>query len=180
MKGIVFTEFLELVEDKFGLEYVDEIIEKSDLESEGVYTAIGTYKFNEMVQLLTHLSNKTELSIDVLLYTYGLHFFSVLESSYGAIVTSYKQPLDLLNSIENHIHVQVRKIYPDAELPTFEVTHKSDHKMTMIYTSDRGMYSFAKGLMEATFSHYGKVATIDMEKLNPKGTEVKFEITQHA
>ena len=32
MKGIVFTEFLELVEEKFGLEVVDEIIEKYDLE----------------------------------------------------------------------------------------------------------------------------------------------------
>jgi len=32
MKGIVFTEFLELVEDKFGLEMVDNIIESSDLE----------------------------------------------------------------------------------------------------------------------------------------------------
>ena len=33
MKGIVFTEFLELVEDKFGLETVDEIINNSDLKS---------------------------------------------------------------------------------------------------------------------------------------------------
>ncbi|MBT8311465.1 MAG: hypothetical protein HKP23_01335, partial [Flavobacteriaceae bacterium] len=39
MKGIVFTEFLEMVEDKFGLEVVDTIIEKAELPSEGVYTA---------------------------------------------------------------------------------------------------------------------------------------------
>ncbi len=30
MKGIVFTEFIELVEDKFGFEAADEIIENSD------------------------------------------------------------------------------------------------------------------------------------------------------
>ena len=30
MKGIVFTEFLDLVEDKFGLEMVDNIITASD------------------------------------------------------------------------------------------------------------------------------------------------------
>ena len=51
MKGIVFTEFLELVEDKFGLETVDEIIQKSDLESNGIYTSIGTYKFSEMLNI---------------------------------------------------------------------------------------------------------------------------------
>ena len=40
MKGIVFTEFLDLVEEKFGLEMVDTIIEQSNLDSGGVYTPI--------------------------------------------------------------------------------------------------------------------------------------------
>jgi len=42
MKGIVFTEFLDLVEEKFGMEMVDKIITQSELESEGAYTAVGT------------------------------------------------------------------------------------------------------------------------------------------
>ena len=52
MKGIVFTEFLDLVESKFGLAMVDKIILQSQLESNGSYTSIGTYKFSEMLQLL--------------------------------------------------------------------------------------------------------------------------------
>ena len=59
MKGIVFTEFLELVEEKFGIEMVDEIITASNLESGGAYTAVGTYKFVEMINLLTALSART-------------------------------------------------------------------------------------------------------------------------
>ena len=43
MKGIVFTEFLDLVEEKFGLEMVDAIISQSKLESKGVYTSIGVF-----------------------------------------------------------------------------------------------------------------------------------------
>ena len=43
MKGIVFTEFLEMVEDKFSFDVVDTIIEQSELESGGVYNAgVGT------------------------------------------------------------------------------------------------------------------------------------------
>ena len=71
MKGIVFTEFLDLVEDKFGLEMVDSIIEQSKLESEGAYTSIGTYKFSEMLQLLQNLSNNTGVTIDDLLLVYA-------------------------------------------------------------------------------------------------------------
>ena len=44
MRGIVFTEFLALVEDKFGLEMVDRIIFQSNLASEGAYTTIGELK----------------------------------------------------------------------------------------------------------------------------------------
>jgi hypothetical protein len=70
MKGIVFTEFLELVEDKFGLEMVDSIITNSNLGSSGIYTAIGTYSFSEMLQLLQNLSAKTRLSVNDLFLTY--------------------------------------------------------------------------------------------------------------
>ncbi len=32
MKGVIFTEFLSLVEEKFGLELSDQIIESSELD----------------------------------------------------------------------------------------------------------------------------------------------------
>lgn len=36
MKGIVFTEFLDMVEEKFGYGVVDQIITESKLESNGM------------------------------------------------------------------------------------------------------------------------------------------------
>ena len=59
MKGIVFTEFLELVESKWGADMVDDLIDSNDLESGGVYTAVGTYDFKEMQALLGTLSERT-------------------------------------------------------------------------------------------------------------------------
>ncbi len=179
MKGIVFTEFLELVEDKFGLETVDKIIEASNLSSGGVYTAIGTYEFAEMLRLLTHLSNHTHISIDDLLLVYGEHFFTVLASSYPQLIDKYEDPINLLSSIENHIHVEVRKIYPDAELPTFEVLEKTATSLVMIYKSSRAMYNFGLGLMNKTFKHYDSKATIILEKIKKDGTVVKFNITKN-
>jgi len=44
MKGIVFAEFLDLVEDKFSIEMAERIIDECDLPSKGAYTTIGTYK----------------------------------------------------------------------------------------------------------------------------------------
>ncbi|PKG53335.1 MULTISPECIES: heme NO-binding domain-containing protein [Olleya] len=176
MKGIVFTEFLELVEEKFGLEMVDNIITSSTLESEGIYTAVGTYSFSEMLQLLTHLSENTGISIDNLLLVYAEHFFSVIENSYPGLLATYKDPIEMISSIENHIHVEVRKIYPDAELPTFEVVEKTENSLIMIYTSSRAMHHFGLGLMNKTFAHFNSTATIDLQKIKEDGTEVRFVI----
>ncbi|MFD0835321.1 heme NO-binding domain-containing protein [Mariniflexile aquimaris] len=179
MKGIVFTEFLDLVEDKFGLEMVDKIIQQSQLESNGIYTSVGTYKFSEMLQLLQHLSENTNISIDDLLLVYAEHFFSVLETSYPGLIATYNDPIEMLASIENHIHIEVRKIYPDAELPTFEVVNKTDNSLIMIYKSSRAMHHFGLGLMNKTFEHFNSTATIVLEKIKEDGTEVKFIINKN-
>ena len=178
MKGIVFTEFLDLVEEKFGLEMVDRIITASTLDSEGIYTAVGTYSFSEMLQLLGHLSENTGISIDNLLLVYAEHFFSVIKKSYPGLLETYKDPIEMISSIENHIHVEVRKIYPDAELPSFEVVDKTNDSLILIYKSSRAMHHFGLGLMNKTFEHFNSEATILLEKLKDDGTEVKFVINK--
>ncbi|MGG6230727.1 heme NO-binding domain-containing protein [Tenacibaculum sp. SDUM215027] len=179
MKGIVFTEFLDLVEDKFGIEMVDKIIEQSELDSGGVYTAIGTYKFSEMLQLLESLSNNTGVSTDDLLLVYAEHFFSVIEDNYPGLLATYNDPIEMLSSIEDHIHVEVKKIYPDAELPTFLVEERSENSLVMLYKSSRAMHHFGLGLMNKTFEHFNSSAEIVLEKIKSDGTEVRFIINKN-
>ena len=178
MKGIVFTEFLELVENKFGLEMVDTIILNSNLKSNGVYTSVGTYSFSEMLQLLTHLSEKTGISIDDLLLIYAEHFFEVLKNNYPELLNAYTDPMELISSIENHIHVEVKKIYPGAELPSFEIKEKTANSLIMIYRSSRAMHHFGLGLMKKTFEYFNVSSEIKLKKLNPQGTRVEFNISK--
>jgi len=176
VKGIIFTEFLELVEEKFGLEMVDKIINQSELDSGGVYTAVGTYDFGEMLQLISHLSQNTDIPVDDLLIVYSEHLFAALVKSHPNLVSHYKDPMDLLASIENHIHVEVKKIYPEAQLPTFELEERSDTGMVMVYKSDKALYVLGKGLMLETFKLFKVPVNIELEKLNDQGTEVRFFI----
>ena len=178
MKGVIFTEFLELVEKKFGLAMVDKIIGQSNLASEGIYTSVGTYEFGEMLQLITHLSTNTDISVDDLLLVYSEHLFAALIKSHPNLVSHYKDPMDLLASIENHIHVEVQKIYPDAQLPTFDLEERTDSKMVMIYKSDKALYMLGKGLMLETFKLFKVPVEITFDKLNEEGTEVRFVINK--
>ncbi len=179
MKGIVFTEFLEMVEESFGLEILDYIINSSELSSAGSYTAVGTYDFFEMQQLLVHLSEVTKIPVNDLIYTYGLYFFKTIESQHADIFQHYTSPIDFVSSIENHIHVQVKKIYPDAELPSFKIVSQNTQELQLIYTSERALYMFAKALMEKTFEYYKNNVEIKFKLLNEKGTRVMFNIKIH-
>lgn len=179
MKGIVFTEFLEMVEEEFGLEVMDNIIESSNLPSNGIYTSIGTYSFAEMQTLVTQLSKQVNIPVNNLLYAFGKFLFNSLKKAHPEVIKMYTDPLNLVNSIEDHIHVHVKKLYPDAKLPFFKVMHKSDETITLVYESGRGLYKLAQGLLEQAFIEFGKTPTIQYELLNQDGTEVKFDIAQN-
>ncbi len=176
MKGIVFTEFLEMVEQEYGLEIADHILENSQLESQGAYTAVGTYSHDEMLQLIGNLSTKTATDIPVLLKAFGRYLFDTFLSSYPSFFERTNSAFEFLESIENHIHVEVRKLYADAELPKFTTQRVDDIGFEMIYSSERKMADFAEGLIERTMDHYKTPYEMTKTPLNEDGTMVKFVI----
>ncbi len=132
MKGIVFTEFIDMVESKFGFEMMDDIIESSNLPSGGIYTAVGTYDYSEMVQLVAALSQRTQIPVKTLLKTYGKHLFVVLMKDYSHFFPRIKSAFELFEQIDTHIHVEVLKLYPDAELPKFETKRIDNNTLEML------------------------------------------------
>jgi len=175
MKGIVFTEFFEMVEKSFGYEMVDTLIETTELESGGIYTAIGTYHHSEIVNLVVNLSKQTGTDIETLLHAFGRYLFDTFLKSYPVFFDNASNSFEFLASIDNYIHVEVQKLYPDATLPRF-TTELADGKMIMIYDSERSMSALALGLIEKTLEHYGEDLLISRELLKEDGSEVKFVI----
>ena len=76
MKGIVFTEFLQLVEEKFGYETVDKVLLQVQPENDGAYTAVGTYDHQELIQLVVALSQETKVAVPDLVKAFGRYLFT--------------------------------------------------------------------------------------------------------
>lgn len=176
MKGIVFTEFIEMVEQTFGYEMVDDLIESNDLPSGGSYTTIGTYEHGEMISLVTTLSQRTKAPVPDLLFTFGKYIFQSFTKRYPEFLEASDSFFDFLESIEKYIHVEVRKLYPDAELPKFETSLLDEKTLEMNYFSERRMGDFAMGLIESSMEYFGEKGTIDMNLKNDSGSEVQFLI----
>lgn len=154
MKGIVFTEFLAFVADLWGEDMVDDIIEVSALPSGGAYTSVGTYDHSEMVSLLIAVSKRAECSPDDLLQRFGFHLADRFALLFPAFFIRSPDFFTFLASIDDYIHVEVQKLYPDAELPSFEVMQTEGSEMTMRYRSSRKMEAFAEGLILGCARHF--------------------------
>lgn len=179
MKGIVFTEFLEMVEDKFGYEVTEQMVSNANLPSNGAYTSVGTYDHSEMYSLIGELHKSTQIPVPDLMHAYGLHLFSALASAYAPMLKGIENAFQMLSSVDEVIHVEVRKLYPDAELPRFQILEKDDQKMVMVYSSERKMSDVASGLIEGCLKHYKESATVTKELIAEDGSKVKFEIIKN-
>jgi len=173
MKGFVFTEFIRFIEESHGLSMVDEMIEKSNLPSGGIYSAFISYPFDELVTMLSFVCNKTKDSAEFLLEEFGKFVFPYLIGKHSYITKEYKNPLDLIAGIETHIHIEVKKLYEDAELPEFRLVEKQDNKLVMIYHSKRGLTYFAIGLMKQSFKYFKMKGNVSIDK-EYEGNGVKF------
>ena len=166
MKGIVFTEFLEMVEDTFSPEVADEMITSSDLESNGFYTAVGTYDHREMVEMVSQLSEMTGVSIGDLLEKYGVYLFSKLIEGYPGFLEGIDNAFDFLKTIDNHIHVEVRKLYPEAELPKFNYEEPDRETLVLKYASPRGFGAFAYGMMLGCIAYFEEDIVVEQQDLS--------------
>ena len=180
MKGVVFTEFLDMVEERYSADFVDDIIERCNLESEGAYTSVGTYGHREFITLLSVMSERTDHEIGELMRAFGEHLFTRFSASYPEFFTDSDDALVFLRCVEDYIHVEVRKLYPEAELPTFEYGGVSRTSLQMTYRSKRPFAPLAEGLIKGCVSHFGEDVSLHVEDLSAgAGTAAKFTLTKH-
>ncbi|MEZ6135176.1 MAG: heme NO-binding domain-containing protein [Pirellulaceae bacterium] len=178
MKGIVFTELIEMVEKDLGFEIADRMISNSNTPNAGAYTTVGTYDHRELIELVVSLSGESGIPVAELVRIFGKHLFQTFVRLYPGFFERVETALDFLPSIETYIHVEVRKLYPDAELPTFQ-SERTESGLTLTYQSKRPFADLAEGLILAAIDHFGDTLSlrrIDLDKQD--GTAARFELIE--
>ena len=175
---MVFTEFMDMVEDVFSVDILEDIIEKSELPNGGAYTAVGTYDHQEIVRMTDHLSQAVDIPVPALLEVFGKHLFGRFSQRYPSFFEGVTDPFEFLKNIDNYIHVEVKKLYPDAELPRFYHEQKSTNKLTMYYLSSRHFEDLAVGLVTGCLAHFNTDGKVEKSEGMYQGENaIKIDIT---
>lgn len=180
MKGMIFTEFLDMVEAQFGLAVADRVIEAGGGNTGGAYTAVGTYDHAEMVRMVGALAEETHIPAADLIRAYGQHLFGYFVRNYPEMFADLTSTFEFLDRLDGYIHVEVRKLYTDAEPPKFQkVTPAAANQMILIYRSSRAFADLAEGLMAGCATHFGEEIAVHREDLSAgQGTAVRFTLTK--
>lgn len=177
MKGIVFTEFLDYVGATISSDMVDDIIDDCSFSHGGAFTAVGTYPFQDMAALVGALSKRTSVPMPDLLHGFGDHLCGRFANLYPQFFETQKCLFDFLESVNDQIHVEVKKLYPDAELPAFETHARTGNRLDLDYRSCRPLAALAEGMIEAASEHYREPVAVTAQRIDD-GAEsfVRFSI----
>jgi hypothetical protein len=159
---------------------VDRIIDKANPPSGGAYTAVGFYDHREMVALVGALGEATGRPVPDLIKTFGRHLFGRFVQVFPGFFQDVPDAFSFLSGIETRIHAEVLKLYPDAELPTFDYSQPAADTMVLDYKSRRPFADLAEGLLEGCIAHFGDRIALVRQDRPDADVQARFTLTRAA
>lgn len=160
MKGIIFNVAEKAVVELLGEEAWEDLLDDAGVT--GDYTALGTYPDDELIALVVAAAERTGNDPADVQRLVGRHALPHLVASIEEFVDRDVHVFDFLSSIHSIIHVEVKKLDPNATPPDVEPTRISDEELHLTYRSERGLSPLAAGLILGAGDLFETPVTVDV------------------
>lgn len=173
MKGIIFNLLEEVVTAQFGDKAWDEILDSTG--TDGAYTSLGNYPDEQFGTLLAALARRNGQSDQDSLRWFGRLSLPFLARRYPELFEPHGGIRSFLLSLNDVIHAEVRKLYPGADVPTFEFDAPAGaaahDTLNIHYRSKRQLCALAEGFIAGASDHYREQVTVTQSKCMLKGAD---------
>ncbi len=178
MQGVIFNALEEFVLDRANMEVWNEVLDASQVESGGVYTAGMNYKDEEVLALASALCEALKIPLNEILRLFGEFLFSFLLSRGHVELNEYRNSQALLMELESVIHQDIKRVHPDAYTPLFEYIPLTENTGQLSYFSKRKLCMVAEGLLAgaANFFHQ-EVKIIQTECMHENFEKCRWDVT---
>ena len=95
----------------------------------------------------------------------------------NAGINNSDSTFQFIRHVENYIHVEVKKLYADAQPPKFHFISENESEMVMDYESARCMSHVCLGLIEGCANHFGETIEVNMVPQTDDNSVVRFHLT---
>lgn len=161
MKGAVFIALNDMIEEHYGIDTWEELLAEVQPECEGIYVSTEDYPDTEITHFVRAISSKTGLPSTEVTRIFGESLFHELNTKYPMFAENCNSLFDFLNSIENVIHTEVRKLFEQTSLPSIDCKTTHDQLLKMDYKSPRKLCYLAEGLIQGASIHFQEPVKIE-------------------
>ena len=177
MKGVIFTHFVDYVESVHGDDITMKTLSNAGyIASRDGYKEGETYPYEELFQLAGSLAALTGVTMAAIFENFGEYLFINLAKKFGHFFDPDETLFSFLQKLEGHIHVEVRKKYPGANLPGFTFEQRDENNLKMIYTSERAMSDFGIGMIKGAAIWFRRQVFVGKKDLTPDHSGTRVEL----
>jgi len=166
MKGIIFTVTQDIIEDEFGEEVWNDLLERTNLD--GAYTSLGDYSHEQLREIVETAADELDMSQKEVLRFVGRNAISRFADKHPELFEDYETTRGLVMDLNQIIHPEVRKLHPGAEVPEFDYLESNNNILEMAYRSQRRLCALGEGLIKGTSDYFD-------EDVSVKQTECMLE-----
>jgi heme-NO-binding protein len=167
MKGVVFDLLEQAVVAKYGEDTWDDLLGRAGLG--GAYTSLGNYPDEHLGRLVEQASIALGVPDQDVIRWFGREALPLLAASYPEFFSPHTTTRSFLFTLNDIIHPEVRKVYPGADVPWFDISESANGEIAMGYDSQRQLCAFAEGLIQGAAAHYGEPVAIDQPSCMLRG-----------
>ena len=169
MKGIVFVKFNEFIEELWGEEFWDEVLDEADLPSEGAYTTVVTYDDQELYKLIGLVADRQNISEREAQFAFGKWVFKEFYSIAPSGAHDFEDVFEFLHAVQDFIHVEVKKLNPNALVPEFKFLSETSNKLSFHYISPRQLCFFCEGIVYGLAQQIGQAVNVSQSECEHEG-----------
>jgi hypothetical protein len=171
MKGIVFSAFNDMVEQRIGIDMWESLLDSVKPESGEMYTSIEDFSDQELLDMVTALSHKTGTPVTELIEAFGQHLFHSLAFKHSVFTDEKLYLMDFLKSIESVIHRDVRNLYQNPKPASIEWEQPAEDSLIPHYHSPRKLRHLADGVVSGAAELYNTKINMSQSAYMDDGAE---------
>jgi len=178
---VVMTGLRDFVIEEHSRSVWEQVKQAAGVERDH-YTRMEDYPDEEFNQIYQILSEDADVSDAELQQAFGQFLFEKMAEMYGRVYFDDEWgALEMIGNVEETIH-QSLKSRDDSGFtpPELETEPFGDDGLAVLYSSDRHLCEFGKGLIMGTASHYESDLTIDEPQCMKDGDDIcRIEVRQN-
>lgn len=180
MLGIIYSKFLDHLEERFSLNIVDQVIEDLNLPNHGAYSGVGFYNPKEFLNILQGVASNTQIPASNILYEYGQWLFPELYHKYSHYQEIPQDTILFLANLEKMMQREVFKLYQNVELPRFIVESQEENELRLLYHSNLPLGDFIEGFIRGGIQFFGDNVSCKRENIEQTPqTKIRFIVTKN-